>query len=271
MAKNRSFTMNGKNYNTMKEIADELGKSRIRPADFEKYGIKEVVDEDNDKVDAVANDTDKYFRPAASDAAEEVPAEVKVDDAADDKADAEEVVADEPEKVDEPKAEEVPADDKAEEVPAKKVKKEKEVVTLDSLVTGTIEEFSKKMRKVSMDDIIAFAEKNDINKYDDVDNASIRRMKIVADIRTKFFGDQKVAAKKSGFEKVATDVIIKLADDNAVEYKKSDNPAIQRMWVIFALKQAGVAAPAPAVDEPKGSNESNDVVADDSKEVADEN
>ena len=40
----RTFTMNGKTYNTMMEMARELGVKRIYPRDFAKFGIEEVVE-----------------------------------------------------------------------------------------------------------------------------------------------------------------------------------------------------------------------------------
>jgi hypothetical protein len=254
----RTFTMNGNVYTSMAAIADELGVSRIRPKDFSKYGIVENTDDNQDIVPADTTTTDDSTDTV--DKAEEATAEVKADAAdAADEADAKEATEVKPEQTNpnkekkESKSKAVKAEkpekksDKAEKKP-EQTKKEKEVVTIDNLVAGTIEDFSKKMRKVTIEDILKFAGDNGINTYEEVTNDSIRRMKIVSDIRTKYFGEQKVDHKKSGFEKIDTDTLLKLAEDNSLTYKKSSNEPIQRMWVIVALKAAGVAVPAPVAD-----------------------
>lgn len=252
----RTFTMNGNVYTSMVAIADELGVSRIRPKDFSKYGIVENTDDDNQ--DIVSADTTADDSTDTADKAEEAPADVKADAA--DEADAKEATEVKPEQTN-PKKEKKESKSKAvkAEKPEKKsdndekkpeqTKKEKEVVTIDNLVAGTIEDFSKKMRKVTIEDILKFAGDNGIDTYEEVTNDSIRRMKIVSDIRTKYFGEQKVDHKKSGFEKIDTDTLLKLAEDNSLTYKKSSNEPIQRMWVIVALKAAGVAVPAPVADD----------------------
>ena len=193
------------------DMAREKGLPRIYARDFDKYGIIEITG------------TPEADEPDSS---------------------VDEEVAEEPKKEEQVKTEEVKADKTAEKKAKKtsednKPKAEKKVYTMEELVKMSIEDFSKYVRKIDTDEVIKFAGENGVETFADVEDDRIRRMKLVMELKKKYFPNQSVPTKKSSFKGVDTKTLMKFADEKNVEYKTSSEDKIQKMWVIYALNKAG--------------------------------
>lgn len=276
----KKYTMNGKTYTKLTAIADELGLSRIRPSQFSKYGITEVNDQDaiapaaEDATPAPANDTPaaEDTTPVSSDEKEDEPTQEQ-DDTADPA----------------PQDDTPPADDLAPKA-AKQPKAKKddtpkqptlaETITANGTVdvnikdTVTLEDFSKALRKVSLETLDKVAEAAGVNIVAFAKDGNglpnpIRRMHLTLALREHFYPGQKVAAKKSSqFRKVELATLIAKADELGLTYRNTNgtNDAITRMWVTKALVDAGVTyedvVPTPADDPaPQDDNAQADVPA----------
>lgn len=239
MAK-RTFMKDGNKYDSMSAIAKELGIKRLYPRDFAKYGVTEITDaevEEEQKQDvAEVEDASEEVSEAVEETTDVVENddEAKVDEVAVEESDDEESedTAEVEKPAEQPKSEKDTPKDK----PAKVAKK---TYTIEELVKMPLADFSKYLRKVDTDDIVTFAENNQLETFADMDDKRIRRMKVVMVIKDKFFPGQALPVKKSSFKGVDVDQLTAFADENNVEYKKATEPKIQKMWVIYALNQAG--------------------------------
>lgn len=242
MKNTRKFQMNGKVYESMTAIAKELGVNRVRPTQFDKYGITEITDD-------VTVDT-KAVEEAKANAEAEKVADVKP---ADDAVATEETVEEKKPKKKVVKGEKVVKATKkaAEKAEVKKVTDEVKPAEEDN----TLEGYSKKLKKASMGDLVKFAEEADVDTYETVTNEQIRRMRVTMALKAHYYPNEKLEVKKATcFKKVDLEILIKAADERGLEYKKVDFPAIQRMWVTKALVDAGVTVddlPKKDADEPE--------------------
>ena len=211
----RTFVMNGKTYNSMMDIARELGVKRVYPRDFAKLGIIETTGSDD-----VAD---------VADVAEETVADVA--DVADV---AEETVAD--------VAEETVAD-VAEETPKKsgtgtpdEIKKAQ-----DSVSSATLEEFNNTIRHFNLEALVTMAEEAGVKTWDTITNAPIRKMRLLMELKGHYYPGQKLPVKVgSVWHKLTLEQLMELADENNLDYKKIEDKKIQRMWVTMALNKSGL-------------------------------
>ena len=158
----RTFELNGKSYNTMMEMARELGVKRIYPKDFDKYGIKEVSDAD---------------------------------------------VAD---------------------------------TTVDTTV-DTLQDYANSLKKKTVDELVKLCNDAGVDTCDSISFEPIRKMHLVMNLKAKMFPGEKLETRKpTAFRKIPFDTLKTTADDMKLEYRKSDNEAITRMWITKALVDAGV-------------------------------
>ena len=204
--------MNGKVYESMAAIAKELGVNRVRPSQFDKYGITEITDAVT--VDTKAVETAKAEEPVKAD------------------------------------TKPVSEKDSSKKKPAKKAVKttsEEAKKTEDKAAVETksgdetLEEYSKRLKKSSMDDLVKYAEEAGVDAHESIANEQIRRMRITMALKAHYYPNEKLEVKKAtGFKKIDLDTLIKAADERGLKYKKVDFPAIQRMWVTKALTDAGV-------------------------------
>ena len=214
----RTFVMNGKTYNSMMDIARELGVKRVYPRDFSKLGIIETTGSDD-----VAEVAD------VADVAEETVADVA--DVADV---AEETVAD--------VAEETVAD-VAEETPKKsgtgtpdEIKKAQ-----DSVSSATLEEFNNTIRHFNLEALVTMAEEAGVKTWDTITNAPIRKMRLLMELKGHYYPGQKLPVKVgSVWHKLTLEQLMELADENNLDYKKIEDKKIQRMWVTMALNKSGL-------------------------------
>lgn len=251
MKNTRKFQMNGKVYESMMAIAKELGVNRVRPNQFDKYGITEITDDVT--VDTQAVEEAKTNAETESEVEAKKAADVKP---ADDDAVTEETVEEKKPLKKVVKGEKVVKATKkvAEKAEVKKVADEVKS-TEPAEEDNTLEGYSKKLKKASMDDLVKFAEEAGVDAYETVTNEQIRRMRITMALKAHFYPNEKLETKKStGFKKVDLETLIQVAEERGLEYKKVDFPAIQRMWVTKALVDAGVTVddlPKKDADKPE--------------------
>lgn len=206
----RVFKMSGRKFYSIMDMARELGLPRIYARDFDKYGIVEITGTpEADEPDSPLDETS--VAKESSD---------KTDDSKHD--------------------DKTTSSEKSDKKAKKSVDSSKKVIyTMDMLIKMSLEDFSKNLRKIDTSDIIKFAEENDIDTHTDMDDDRIRRMKVVMDLKKKYYPNQTLDAKKVSFKGVDLNTLLEFAKEKKVEYKESSDDKIQKMWVIYALNQAG--------------------------------
>lgn len=262
----RMFTMKGQTYTSMAEIARELGVARVRPSDFTKYGIEEVTGEPtstssnlvnfpvsvSDTVDTPVDDnkdSTSVDEPVSQDTEEvEDDAQQNMDDE-----DLEEVEEVQTEDAKDPQTDDTEDDEQetqANEPDEPKVDKrctrklgtpEQVQQVQDSIPNMTLAEFSSFVSHFSVEALETLAETAGVNLWDSITNVPIRKMRLLMELKAHYYPNDKTPVKHaSGWKKLTLDELLKVAADNQVEYKTSDNLKIQRMWVTQELKKAGL-------------------------------
>ena len=203
----KTFVMNGKEYDSMMEIARELGVKRIYPKNFEKYGIVEKVE---GNVDDVVPDV--------------VPDEEKV------------------------------------EKETKVQKKQKKVeVDFDALVEEVKENYAdlgivdtcKKLGSLNVEKLLEICEALNVDKlWENIANENIRKMRLIMELKQVMFPGEKLpVVPASPWRGFTLDELLKLATENGiVDYRKTNEEKTQRMWLVKALKDAGVKPEKPEKD-----------------------
>lgn len=202
--KNRTFEMNGKTYNSMMDIARELGVKRIYTRDFDKFGVVETTVMD----DACKTDTDVKF--------ESFESGNKTDSSHDEN------------KCDERHIRRSGTKDEIEQ--AQKLAK-----------NGTIVEFSDYIKHFSVDALVQMSDEAGLDTWSTISNTPIRKMRLIMGLKSLYFPGEKFPVKTvSGWSAFELDRLIKIADEHSLVYKSCSNIKIQRMYVTRALKEAGV-------------------------------
>lgn len=274
MKTTRTFTMNGNTYTSMMDIARELGVKRVYPRDFDKYGIVETTGQDTQVAadDTVKVDDNAQAQVAdTTDATVAATADVQVDDTqvqqddtqADDAAqagdddqqtDVQTDVADD-QKQDDNKADEAAQDTKGED----KADDKKDEPKVDKRFTrklGTPEQikeaqenagkmdiisFNNYIKHFTVDALVALADAAGVKNWDSITNEPIRKMRLLMEIKDFYYPQDKTPVKpNSEWRKVPLADLLALAKKNKLDYKKSDDEKIQRMWVIMAIKAANL-------------------------------
>lgn len=245
----RTFEMNGKSYTSMMEIARELGVKRIYPRDFDKYGIVETTGTVTDApvVDGTQKSsevkTEKVAEKQAAGSKEEPKTTTKTDKPKkNNKKTAEK--AETTKKA--PKKEEQPKDKKEDKQPkvdrrfTRKVGTPEQIKEVqDKAGQMTIVEFSNFIKHFSLDALVQLAEDAGVNTWESISNEPIRKMRLLMEIKGHYFPNDKTPVKPSScWKKVSLEKLLELADEKKLEYKKSSDEKIQRMWVILALNNA---------------------------------
>lgn len=247
----RMFTMNGQTFTSMAEIARELGVSRVRPNDFNKYGIEEVTEEptsaSSNLVDfpvQVADDTtdSDLNTDETPDSDEQVVSQDEVtteEDAFQDSSD-EGTAEDSQEPEDEPS--EKSQEPKVDKRFTRKLGTPEQVQQVqDNVSSMTITEFSSFVSHFSVEALETLAVAAGVNTWDNITNAPIRKMRLLMELKAHYFPNEKTPVKHaSGWKKLTLDELLKIAKDNKVDYKTSDDPKIQRMWITLALNSSGL-------------------------------
>lgn len=269
MKTTRTFTMNGNTYTSMMDIARELGVKRVYPRDFDKYGIVETTGQDATQV--AADDTAKVDDNAQAQVANDtvvaddttVATDVQIDDtqtqqddtqASDDTADNQQADVADDQKQDDNKADEEAQDTKADDKGDKK--DEPKVDKRFTRKLGTPEQikeaqenagkmdiisFNNYIKHFTVDALVALADAAGVKNWDSITNEPIRKMRLLMEIKAFYYPQDKTPVKpNSEWRKVALADLLALAKKHKLDYKKSDDEKIQRMWVIMAIKAANL-------------------------------
>ena len=269
MKTTRTFTMNGNTYTSMMDIARELGVKRVYPRDFDKYGIVETTGQDTQVAadDTVkADDNTQAQVVDTTDTTVAATADVQVDDTVqaqqdDTQADS---TGDDDQQTDTQAnvANDQKQDDKVDEADTKaedKADDKKDEPKVDKRFTrklGTPEQikeaqenagkmdiisFNNYIKHFTVDALVALADAAGVKNWDSITNEPIRKMRLLMEIKAFYYPQDKTPVKpNSEWRKVALADLLALAKKHKLDYKKSDDEKIQRMWVIMAIRAANL-------------------------------
>jgi hypothetical protein len=246
MAKNKVYvvTEDNQGFGTMVEVAKHLGRSRVYPKDFERFGIVEMNKEEFEKLQNQQEAEESTTEEAGLDKDDMLnrkhPNKDKEEKEAEEKAEKKAAKKEENPKPPAPKKEE------KEEQPEPDKKETKE----DSNPDGTedleftdIEEFAMVMKNMAGEEVISLAKELELEWKEDK-NKGINRMRASMALREHFFpGQRRPKAPKSPWKKFEYKELEKIANENELVWTKTEDEKINRMWVIHALKEANVEAP----------------------------
>lgn len=283
MKTTRTFTMNGNTYTSMMDIARELGVKRIYPRDFDKYGIVETTGQDTTQV--ATNDIAKADDNAQAQVANDtvvaddaiVATDVQADDdtqASDDTVDNQQTDVADDNKVEDKaeKTQDAKTDNKDNKKDESKVDKrftrklgtpEQIKEAQDNAGKMDIISFNNYIKHFTVDALVALADAAGVKNWDSITNEPIRKMRLLMEIKAFYYPQDKTPVKpNSEWRKVDLADLLALAKKHKLDYKKSDDEKIQRMWVIMAIKAANLT--------PQDLPQKKDIKADkaDAKQVA---
>lgn len=272
MKTTRTFTMNGNTYTSMMDIARELGVKRVYPRDFAKYGIVETTGQDDTQAQVAATDdaavkADVDTTQVQADVADDTndAAQVAQDDttvaavdgqddgqqdnsdeaeeAADDKADGQVDDSDDQPQQDSKDEEDKKADEpKVDKRFTRKLGTPEQIKEAqDNAGKMNIVDFNNYIKHFTVDALVQLADAAGVKNWDSITNEPIRKMRLLMEIKAFYYPADKTPVKpNSEWRKVALADLLKLAKKNKLDFKKSDDEKIQRMWVIMALKAANL-------------------------------
>lgn len=255
MKTTRTFTMNGNTYTSMMDIARELGVKRVYPRDFDKYGIVETTGQDTQvAVDDTVKTDDTQAQVA--DTADTTVAATDDVQAADDTVQAQQddiqsdVTDDQTQDAD--KADEDVQDTKADDKKADEPKVDKRFTrklgtpeqikeAQENAGKMDIISFNNYIKHFTVDALVALADAAGVKNWDSITNEPIRKMRLLMEIKAFYYPQDKTPVKpNSEWRKVDLADLLTLAKKHKLNYKKSDDEKIQRMWVIMAIKAANL-------------------------------
>lgn len=258
MKTTRTFTMNGNTYTSMMDIARELGVKRVYPRDFDKYGIVETTGQDIQvAVDDTVKADDNTQAQVADTADTTVAATADVQD--DDTVQAQQNDTQADNAGDDQKQDDNKVEDKAEETQDAKADDKKDEPKVDKRFTrklGTPEQikeaqenagkmdiisFNNYIKHFTVDALVALADAAGVKNWDSITNEPIRKMRLLMEIKAFYYPQDKTPVKpNSEWCKVELADLMALAKKHKLNFKKSDDEKIQRMWVIMAIKAANL-------------------------------
>lgn len=270
MKTTRTFTMNGNTYTSMMDIARELGVKRVYPRDFDKYGIVETTGQDiqvavddtvkaDDNTQAQVADTADTTVAATADVQDDDTVQAQQDDTQADNAGDDQQADVQTDVADDQKQDDNKVEDKAEETQDAKADDKKDEPKVDKCFTrklGTPEQIKKAQENAGKMDIISFnnyikhftvdalvalADAAGVKNWDSITNEPIRKMRLLMEIKAFYYPQDKTPVKpNSEWRKVELADLMALAKKHKLNFKKSDDEKIQRMWVIMAIKAANL-------------------------------
>ena len=111
----------------------------------------------------------------------------------------------------------------------------------DADVADTLQDYANSLKKKTVDELVKLCSDTGVDTCDSISFEPIRKMHLVMNLKAKMFPGEKLETRKpTAFRKIPFDTLKTTADDMKLEYRKSDNEAITRMWVTKALVDAGV-------------------------------
>lgn len=236
MKKVRTFEMNGKQYTSMMDIAREIGVKRVYPRDFAKYGITETTGQSDEQAadQKKSNSNSNVLSITDNTQAQDgKTVESNKKDKVDDKADKEKKKGEPKPKNDESKTDK--------RFTRKLGTPEQVQEALDKAGKLDVVEFNNYIKHFSVSALEEIATTAGVKLWDDITNEPIRKMRLLMEIKAHYYPTQKTPVKpNSEWRKVGLDELLALAADKKLDYKQSSDEKIQRMWVIMALKEAGI-------------------------------
>lgn len=261
MKTTRTFTMNGNTYTSMMDIARELGVKRVYPRDFDKYGIVETTGQDaqvavddtvkTDDTQAQVADTADTTVAATDDVqAQQDDTQVGVDDSQqvdDTQSDVTDDQTQDADKADED-VQDTKADDKKADEPKVDKRFTRKLGTPEQIKEAQenagkmdIISFNNYIKHFTVDALVALADAAGVKNWDSITNEPIRKMRLLMEIKAFYYPQDKTPVKpNSEWRKVDLADLLALAKKHKLNYKKSDDEKIQRMWVIMAIKAANL-------------------------------
>lgn len=253
--------MNGNTYTSMMDIARELGVKRVYPRDFDKYGIVETTGQDaqvavddtvkTDDTQAQVADTADTTVAATDDVqAQQDDTQVGVDDSQqvdDTQSDVTDDQTQDADKADED-VQDTKADDKKADEPKVDKRFTRKLGTPEQIKEAQenagkmdIISFNNYIKHFTVDALVALADAAGVKNWDSITNEPIRKMRLLMEIKAFYYPQDKTPVKpNSEWRKVDLADLLALAKKHKLNYKKSDDEKIQRMWVIMAIKAANL-------------------------------
>ena len=115
------------------------------------------------------------------------------------------------------------------------------IVNVKNVVINTLQDYANFLKGKTLDELISLCKVDGVDTCDSISFEPIRKMHLIMNLKEKKFPGEKLATRKpTDFRKVPFDALKMTADSMGLEYRKSDNDAITRMWVTKALIDAGV-------------------------------
>lgn len=124
----------------------------------------------------------------------------------------------------------------------RKTGKPEEIQEVQSKVSQmTIIEFNDYIKHFTLEALIQMAETAGVKTWEDIENEPIRKMRLLMEIKSHYFPNDKTPVKpNSCWKKNTLEELLELAQEHDLTFKASNDAKIQRMWVIMALKEAGL-------------------------------
>lgn len=267
MKTTRTFTMNGNTYTSMMDIARELGVKRVYPRDFDKYGIVETTGQDTQVAvdDTVKTDDTQAQVADTADTTVVATDDVQVDDTVQAQQDDTQVNADDSQQVDDTQsdvtddqtqdadkadgdAQDTKAEDKKADEPKVDKRFTRKLGTPEQIKEAQenagkmdIISFNNYIKHFTVDALVALADAAGVKNWDSITNEPIRKMRLLMEIKAFYYPQDKTPVKpNSEWRKVELADLMALAKKHKLNFKKSDDEKIQRMWVIMAIKAANL-------------------------------
>lgn len=132
--------------------------------------------------------------------------------------------------------------------PAKKLTEDELIVQIERDVVDYADatELSQNLRKVSLDGLIKMAENVQVDTWERMKNAGIRKMRVIMELKKAYFPTQSTRANvstgPSPWKKIPTADLQATATAKGCVWKDCANEGILRMRLIMVLKAVGVTA-----------------------------
>lgn len=254
---------------SMLQTAKALGKSRIRPDQLEKLGVKEMTEEefeafkngatDNSQTEAPKSEATEPVAENKEETTEEPTSEPE-EEKETDEPNAEELAEvapvtdstepeatpETPETPEEPEASEEDSEEEEESTDEEDDSEEEETEEADdeeALSFESIDEFVETMKGMSGEEVIELAQGLEL-EWNENANKGINRMRASIALREHFFpGQRRPSGPKSPWKKVPYSEIEAIAKANDLQWTITEDEKINRMWAIHALNKAGITPP----------------------------
>ncbi|WP_270364000.1 hypothetical protein [Bacillus paranthracis] len=227
-----------KAFPSMLQVAKHVGKSRVFRKDFEKLGLKEMTEAEYQELLNEGNEPEAAVEVKAEEKVETPAAEVKPEVVETETSEEEDEVEEAPES----EEEEVEEPAETEEETSEEEEKAEEVA--GEVEFSDMEEFIEVMKGMSGEEVIELAQSLGVT-WNEHSHKGINRMRASMAMREKYFpGQKRPKIEKSSWRNIPYKDLEALALQNNLTWTVTADEKINRMWVIDALKKAGIQSPA---------------------------